>query len=270
MELDELYEFPEFSRDPTMYLALRNLILASWNKNCKVRRGSISIAPSPRDKKRNIRLQKKEQTSKQWAVFPVFLKEVLTSQKCALNIIVRGLVRVRCVQEMDRVLQFMTRKGLINTGVLAVKRPLLPDRHCAVSFLIFTSSWHNSAHQILWLKRYSFCLHFIIFTEECHHHRCRGFRSGCCATAAKLRHPGNICHLLFDIVGWSQCCRCTLYIFIGLQVVVLEARERIGGRVWDDTSLGVTVGRGAQIVNGCVNNPIALMCEQVRIFLKSA
>lgn len=36
MELDELYEFPEFSRDPTMYLALRNLILASWHRNCKV------------------------------------------------------------------------------------------------------------------------------------------------------------------------------------------------------------------------------------------
>lgn len=46
---------------------------------------------------------------------------------------------------------------------------------------------------------------------------------------------------------------------------MLEASERIGGRVWDDTSLGgVTVGRGAQIVNGCVNNPIALMSEQVR------
>lgn len=62
-----------------------------------------------------------------------FIQEVLTAQTCAQNIIVRGLVRVRCVQEMDRVLHFMTRKGLINTGVLAVKQPLLPERYCSVS-----------------------------------------------------------------------------------------------------------------------------------------
>uniref|UniRef100_A0A8C5C9N0 [histone-H3]-N(6),N(6)-dimethyl-L-lysine(4) FAD-dependent demethylase n=1 Tax=Gadus morhua TaxID=8049 RepID=A0A8C5C9N0_GADMO len=153
MELDELYEFPEFSRDPTMYLALRNLILAAWHRDCK---------------------------------------EVLTPQKCAPHIVVRGLVRVRCVQEMDRVLHFMTRKGLINTGVLAVSRPLLPERYRSVSTVLLAST------------------------------------------------------------SW-------------LYVVVLEARERIGGRVWDDASLGVTVGQGAQIVNGCVNNPIALMCEQMGI-----
>lgn len=40
MELDELYEFPEFSRDPTMYLALRNLILAAWHRDCKVQRNA--------------------------------------------------------------------------------------------------------------------------------------------------------------------------------------------------------------------------------------
>ncbi|XP_008291113.1 lysine-specific histone demethylase 1B [Stegastes partitus] len=163
MELDELYEFPEFSRDPTMYLALRNLILASWHKNCK---------------------------------------EVLTAQKCALHIIVRGLVRVRCVQEMDRVLHFMTRKGLINTGVLAVKRPLLPERYRSKNVIVI------------------------------------GAGASGLAAARQLQN-------------------------FGTQVAVLEARDRIGGRVWDDTSLGVTVGRGAQIVNGCVNNPIALMCEQV-------
>lgn len=60
---------------------------------------------------------------------------MLTSQTSALHIIVRGLVRVRCVQELDRVLHFMTRKGLINTGVLAVSRPLLPERYRTVSVL---------------------------------------------------------------------------------------------------------------------------------------
>ncbi|CAL8298829.1 unnamed protein product [Lota lota] len=165
MELDELYEFPEFSRDPTMYLALRNLILAAWHRDCK---------------------------------------EVLTPQKCAPHIIVRGLVRVRCVQEMDRVLHFMTRKGLINTGVLAVSQPLLPERYRSKNVIVI------------------------------------GAGASGLAAARQLQN-------------------------FGTQVVVLEARERIGGRVWDDASLGVTVGRGAQIVNGCVNNPIALMCEQMGI-----
>ncbi|XP_072304213.1 lysine-specific histone demethylase 2 [Eucyclogobius newberryi] len=165
MELDELYEFPEFSRDPTLYLALRNLILASWHRNCK---------------------------------------EVLTSEKCALHVIVRGLVRIRCVEEMDRVLHFMTRKGLINTGVLSVSRPLLPETHRSKNVIIIGAGASGLA-------------------------------------AARQLHN------------------------FGTQVVVLEARERVGGRVWDNASMGVTVGHGAQIVNGCVNNPIALMCEQMGI-----
>ncbi|XP_039594938.1 lysine-specific histone demethylase 1B isoform X1 [Polypterus senegalus] len=165
MELDELYEFPEYSRDPTMYLALRNLILASWYRNCK---------------------------------------EVLTPEKCAPHIIVRGLVRVRCVQEMERILHFMTRKGLVNTGILSVRHPLLPKEYTKKSVIVI------------------------------------GAGTSGLAAARQLKN-------------------------FGVQVTVLEARDRIGGRVWDDTSLGVMVGRGAQIVNGCINNPIALMCEQIGI-----
>ena len=48
-----------------------------------------------------------------------------------------------------------------------------------------------------------------------------------------------------------------------LQVTVLEARDRVGGRVYDDFSLGCCVGRGAQILNGCVNNPVSVLSEQV-------
>ncbi|KAL7984475.1 hypothetical protein Chor_003045 [Crotalus horridus] len=168
MELDELYEFPEYSRDPTMYLALRNLILALWYTNCK---------------------------------------EPLTPQKCTHHIIVRGLVRIRCVRETERILHFMTRKGLINTGVLSVNRDqaLLPK------------DYHNKSVIVI------------------------GAGPAGLAAARQLQN-------------------------FGIKVLVLEAKDRIGGRVWDDkTFKGIIVGKGAQIVNGCINNPIALMCEQLGI-----
>ncbi|KAG8133359.1 putative Lysine-specific histone demethylase 1B protein [Naja naja] len=175
MELDELYEFPEYSRDPTMYLALRNLILALWYTNCKV---ILSAA-----------------------------KEPLTPQKCTHHIIVRGLVRIRCVRETERILHFMTRKGLINTGVLSVNRDqaLLPK------------DYHNKSVIVV------------------------GAGPAGLAAARQLQN-------------------------FGIKVLVLEAKDRIGGRVWDDkTFKGIIVGKGAQIVNGCINNPIALMCEQLGI-----
>lgn len=172
MELDELYEFPEYSRDPTMYLAMRNLILALWHINCK---------------------------------------EVLTSQTCAHHIMVRGLVRIRCVQEMERILYFITRKGLVNTGVLSVSpsQSLLPKEYHSKSVIIVGAGPAGLA-------------------------------------AARQLHN------------------------FGLQVMILEARDRIGGRVWDDkTFKGIAVGKGAQIVNGCVNNPIAIMCEQIGIKMRT-
>ncbi len=46
---------------------------------------------------------------------------------------------------------------------------------------------------------------------------------------------------------------------------MLEARDRIGGRVCDKTIGKVTVGKGAQIMNGCMNNPMAVILKQVRM-----
>ena len=41
----------------------------------------------------------------------------------------------------------------------------------------------------------------------------------------------------------------------GVEVTVLEARERIGGRMWTDTSLGVPIDLGAAWIHGTDGNP---------------
>ena len=85
-----------------------------------------------------------------FAFFFPLLQEALTPQKCIHHIIVRGLVRIRCVQEMERILYFMTRKGLINTGILSVSTDqyLLPKEYHNVSScnnpcVISTIKWHG-------------------------------------------------------------------------------------------------------------------------------
>lgn len=42
----------------------------------------------------------------------------------------------------------------------------------------------------------------------------------------------------------------------GVEATVLEARERIGGRMWTDTSLGVPIDLGAAWIHGTDGNPI--------------
>ncbi len=56
----------------------------------------------------------------------------------------------------------------------------------------------------------------------------------------------------------------------GFKVTVLEARDRIGGRVWTDTSVGAPVDLGGSWVHGVDGNPLALWSEKLGVRLISS
>lgn len=172
MEEEELQHFPTFRRLQNRYLALRNLVLTLWSLNCK---------------------------------------EVLTFEKCMNHLIIRGLVRIAIIPQLQKILKFFTIKGYVNHGVL---------KNNPQSSLPIESQCTNS--------------HVIVV----------GAGASGLATARQLSN-------------------------FGMKVTVLEARDRIGGRVCDEKLGGVCVGRGAQIMNGCTNNPMAVMVEQCGLNMKS-
>ncbi|MGQ9407519.1 flavin monoamine oxidase family protein [Mycolicibacterium gilvum] len=49
----------------------------------------------------------------------------------------------------------------------------------------------------------------------------------------------------------------------GVSVAVVEARQRIGGRTWTDTSLGVPIDLGGAWIHGPEGNPLTDLVEQV-------
>jgi monoamine oxidase len=53
----------------------------------------------------------------------------------------------------------------------------------------------------------------------------------------------------------------------GFAVTVLEARQRIGGRVWTDSSLGAPLDLGGSWVHGVEGNPLSLWCGKLGIEL---
>lgn len=51
----------------------------------------------------------------------------------------------------------------------------------------------------------------------------------------------------------------------GRKTLVLEARNRVGGRMWTDSSLGVPLDLGASWIHGVKGNPIAALAKQFGI-----
>ncbi|MEZ4622138.1 MAG: FAD-dependent oxidoreductase [Caldilineaceae bacterium] len=51
----------------------------------------------------------------------------------------------------------------------------------------------------------------------------------------------------------------------GCQVTVLEARHRLGGRIWTDDRLGVSCDLGASWIHGADNNPLTRWCHVLAI-----
>ena len=60
----------------------------------------------------------------------------------------------------------------------------------------------------------------------------------------------------------TLCLTLLSYLF-EFQVKVLESKDRIGGRIWDDNRSGVCFAQGAQLMAGAVNNPMAILAYQV-------
>ncbi|MDP1713539.1 MAG: FAD-dependent oxidoreductase [Anaerolineales bacterium] len=48
----------------------------------------------------------------------------------------------------------------------------------------------------------------------------------------------------------------------GIRVIIIEARNRIGGRMWTDTSLGVPLDLGASWIHGVKGNPITELAKK--------
>ncbi|KAK3087785.1 hypothetical protein FSP39_010562 [Pinctada imbricata] len=171
MDSEEMAEFSEMCSFIPMYLAIRNICITLWNLN---------------------------------------YKEWLTKEKCAPHIICRGICRVYYIGMLDRFLQYLTHRRLINYGLLSFPshvswKPCVADKEVSVIVVGAGIAGLSAARELL--QR-------------------------------------------------------------GIRVKVLEARDNTGGRIQEDNTMGVCVGRGAQMISGCTNNPIAIMCLQAGIPVK--
>ncbi|MGB6976315.1 MAG: FAD-dependent oxidoreductase [Gammaproteobacteria bacterium] len=61
--------------------------------------------------------------------------------------------------------------------------------------------------------------------------------------------------------GIAGLAACTRLLEHGFDAIILEARNRYGGRIWTDNSLGISLGRGASFIHGAEDNPITQLVK---------
>ena len=56
----------------------------------------------------------------------IYFQEVLTLEKCVSHLILRGLVRIAIIPQLEKILEYFTIKGYINYGILKItqEKPL--------------------------------------------------------------------------------------------------------------------------------------------------
>jgi phytoene dehydrogenase-like protein len=61
--------------------------------------------------------------------------------------------------------------------------------------------------------------------------------------------------------GIAGLAACTRLIEYGFDVTIMEARDRCGGRIWTNNTLGIPFGLGASWIHGAEGNPIAQLAK---------
>ena len=71
-------------------------------------------------------------------------------------------------------------------------------------------------------------------------------------------------HVVIIGAGFSGLAAARKLADAGARVTVLEARDRIGGRTWTNTSLGVPIDLGGAWIHGTDGNPLTALAEEAR------
>ena len=156
-------------------------------------------------------------------------------------------------------LSSVAREGRRATGYLRTNWSRDPFSHGSYSFIAQGAS-RADVHRVA--APVGEALHF---AGEALHPRYNGtvhaaYESGVLAAAAVAATDAR--RVLIIGAGISGLAAARQLVSDGREVVVVEGRNRIGGRIWTDRSLGTPLDLGASWIHGATGNPIAKLAAE--------